>query len=246
MNPAPAALCVTIALTLPILASPAADIAQIEVQTGENAFQLQARSGFPMGYPTRPDGLSPIGGRARVGDVRLRIGPIDLRCRNALLALSRGADLVVGGAIYCPLDDPDAQIAAVAGTITAAMDWKEYRDHLASPRRATEYGDSIPDALNYLGNDAPLVGTIIRVPLYSWLSDQGLYLDMNMARHQALGYAITYEVKFSWLPPCLPTGPDDPGTDDESRAADMARRLPEICPDLPPNLLPDGRAGAPQ
>lgn len=215
------------------------DFPEMEVHLGENAYALQQRTGFPMGYQTSPDGLSPIGGDALVGDARIQIGPVKLRCQNAFLALIRTADMVTGQSIVCPASDPVGQIEMTRDVIDDAWDWSDRRDLMASPRRAREFGHSITDAIAYAARTQPMGNLIDRVPLYNWASDEGLFIEMAVARHRALGYAMSYEVNFDWRTDCLITAEASTTIgDDARRADDMTRRLDQLCPDIPAAFRP--------
>lgn len=111
---------------------------------------------------------------------------------------------------------------------------------MLSPRRAAAFGNNLESAFRYL-EEAPLQGAVLRVPLYSWLDDDGIYIEINATRNSSMSGRLSYEVKFSWGASCLLDVEANGGSEqksDEQRAAQNRERLPEICRNIPAVFLP--------
>lgn len=224
---------VTIAYGLP----PEKDLS---VTFGDNAYRLQEETGFPMGYPTHTDGLGPIGGKRNNVNASLSLGPIEITCSKAYLALYRKFDIVNSGEIYCPVGNGPEEVMPLHNSINTAWNWDRFEDFTRNPRRAVVYGNSVQSAFKYL-EDSPMRGTVLRVPLYSWREEDGIYIEVNAARNARMGGNLTYEVKISWGTSCL-IGADvdsDPRQqNDAQRAEQNKEKLSEVCPEIPAIFMP--------
>ncbi|MFV0488854.1 MAG: hypothetical protein ACK5NL_16935 [Vibrio fluvialis] len=211
---------------------------QLSVTLGENAYELQQRTGFSMGYPTSSGDAATSGGSAQHVDVTIALGALTIGCDGAYLYLTHDVDIFDSGRLFCPVADGPTEIAALRDRIDATRDWDKRTDHTQNPRRADEYGKDITAAYRYLSS-TPMRGTVLAVPLYSWLDDSGLFLELNAVRHVDLDAVLSYEMNFSWYPICMSsliaerlqdgTAPDD----DAARAGRMQRRAAEQCDQLP-------------
>lgn len=211
---------------------------QISVTLGENAYELQQRTGFPMDYPTTTGDARTSGGAAQHVDATIALGPLTVSCDSAYLYLAHDVDIFDSGRLFCPVDDGPADIAILRDRIDAAWDWDKRIDHTRNPRRADEYGEDIAAAYKYLSS-TPMRGTVLAVPLYSWQDGSGLFLELNAVRHVDLDAVLSYELSFSWYPSCMSsliaerlqegTDPDD----DAARAHHMEKRAAEQCDHLP-------------
>lgn len=212
----------------------------MNVTFGDNAYRLQEETGFPMGYPTQADGLGPVGGRRENVNATISIGPIKITCSNAYLALYRKLDIVNSGEIYCPVKNGPDEVAALHNSINSAWNWDRYEDFTHNPRRAADYGNSVQSAFKYL-EDSPMRGTVLRVPLYSWREEDGIYIEVNAARNARMGANLTYEVIVSWGTSCLIDADVDSDSslpNDAQRAEQNKEKLSEVCPEIPADFMP--------
>lgn len=205
----------------------------VSLTLGQNAYVLQDETGFPMGYPTRSDGTGPVGGQRAGVDADLMLGPVRITCDGALLVASQMADVVHAGRLFCPIGDNVPTVVALRDQISASAQWDRHQNHTASARRAQDYGTTVADAFAYLSAQT-MRGTVMRVPLYNWRSNAGLFVELNATRHADQGAVLSYELSFTWGNTCLIRETarqikTKPTQTDRARAADVQARLPELC-----------------
>lgn len=211
---------------------------QISVTLGEDAYQLQQRTGFPMDYPTSPGDSKTSGGSAQHVDVAIALGPLTINCDDAYLYLAHDVDIFDSGRLFCPVSDGPAELVALRNWIDAALDWDKRTDHTQNPRRADVYGRDSSAAYEYLAR-SPMRGTVLAVPLYSWQDSSGLFIELNAVRHVELGAVLSYELNFRWYPSCMSGLIADrlqskaDHQEDAVRARQMQQRVAEKCDDLP-------------
>lgn len=209
---------------------------RVEAALGENAYEFQRRTGFDMGYPSGPG--SPIGGQERVSQAVLYLGPVTVACDNAWLQLLRSADMLTGGRLFCPAEDGVAEVAVLREQISQVGSWDTHKNHTLNPRRASEFGTDPADAFAYLAGRT-MTGTVLRVPLYSWKNNTGLFMELNAVRHAKLDGVASWELTFHWHPDCIfdlsmnAGDVDEPSADDAVRAALMQEKAARICDPLP-------------
>ncbi|SFJ80997.1 hypothetical protein [Jannaschia pohangensis] len=231
------ALAIAMVAVVVLRTKPDGDV--VALRLGDNAYAVQQATGFPLGYPSQADGLSPVGGSRADVEATLDFGVLTLTCTGAYLEVFRTGDVVSGGRVFCPLDGSDGEpVSVLRDRAAAAFAWDRAEDFTASPRRAVPYGKTVAEAYGYL-QSMDMTGTVMRVPLASWRQDRGLYLELNATRHARMGGVPSYEVSFSWSPPCLSTihaaqlASTRGGATDKARADRAEAQVAEFCPDLP-------------
>lgn len=137
------------------------------------------------------DNKKPVYGASGTFDrISLEIGNFTFSCTDASYEMIADGGLLIGGSVFCAL--PDVEQAAIMAEsaedqLSKLPEWNLEKDMATDPRRAEEYGRTIPEAFEWVTTKFDPFATVEHVSLSEWKTEGDISLELYAALYRKEG-----------------------------------------------------------
>lgn len=146
---------------------------------------------------TRPDVTAvlddkePVYGASGTLDrISLEIGDFTFSCSDASYEMIADGGLLIGGSVFCALPDVEHAVIIAENAedqLSKLPDWNLEKDRATDPRRAKEYGRTIPKAFEWVTAKFDPFASVEHVLLSEWEMGDGISLELYAALYRKAG-----------------------------------------------------------
>lgn len=137
------------------------------------------------------DDKEPVHGASGALDrVSLEIGDFTFSCSDASYEMIADGGLLIGGSVFCAFPDVEHAVIMAESAedqLSELPDWNLEKDRATDPRRAREYGRTIPEAFEWVKTKSDPFASVEHVLLSEWEMGNGISLELYAALYRKAG-----------------------------------------------------------